>query len=253
MALKEEIKAYAREQGADLVGVAAAATLEAAPPGQRPSELLPRAQSVVVMALHVPRGAVASPNLRLYRYSTNVVEQTLSSIAHRMTYLLEEKGYQAIAVPPDVPLDMQRPTGLVPDLSHKKAAEAAGLGRMGRSTLLLTRRFGPRVRLISVVTEAPLEADPTAEMDPCRDCFLCVQACPASALTQEGEIDKLKCLRTCMPYGVGGLLRFVRELTEAEGGEKKKALLRDPRALEFHQFLRSGYYACAQCVKVCPL
>ena len=62
----------------------------------------------------------------------------------------------------------------------------AGLGVMGRSGLLLTREFGPRVRICKVITD--LELVPTENEYPtmeevCGDCSLCVEACEADALS----------------------------------------------------------------------
>ena len=100
-------------------------------------------------------------------------------------------------------------------LSHKLVAHLAGLGRIGRSCLLLTPGAGPRVRLATVLTNAPLDpfalrlwgdedaagvgaaAEPDSggsgaalddvagaeASDTCDDCRRCVEACPAEAFT----------------------------------------------------------------------
>ncbi|MBD3278087.1 MAG: 4Fe-4S dicluster domain-containing protein [Candidatus Aegiribacteria sp.] len=66
----------------------------------------------------------------------------------------------------------------------------AGLGVMGRSGLLLTREFGPRVRICKVITD--LELLPTENEYPimervCGGCTLCAKACEADALSFAGE------------------------------------------------------------------
>lgn len=69
--------------------------------------------------------------------------------------------------------------------SHRHAATRAGLGEFGYNNVVLTREFGPRQRFNSIVTEAPLAADPLLSEPIClRDeCRLCQQACIAQCLT----------------------------------------------------------------------
>ncbi|MGC8778600.1 MAG: 4Fe-4S double cluster binding domain-containing protein [Candidatus Caldatribacteriaceae bacterium] len=59
-----------------------------------------------------------------------------------------------------------------------------GLGWIGKTDLLITRRFGPRVRLVSVLTARPV-AEPGEPVNKsyCGDCELCVRNCPARAAT----------------------------------------------------------------------
>ncbi len=65
------------------------------------------------------------------------------------------------------------------------AAEAAGLGRIGRNGLLLTKKEGCRVRLAAVTTDAPLLHD-TPRPFPlelvCENCNKCAELCPAGAI-----------------------------------------------------------------------
>ncbi|MHB9032088.1 MAG: 4Fe-4S double cluster binding domain-containing protein, partial [Anaerolineae bacterium] len=47
---------------------------------------------------------------------------------------------------------------------------------------LITRQYGPRVRLASVLTQAPLPAAQPVTVSSCGNCRRCVEACPANAL-----------------------------------------------------------------------
>jgi len=67
--------------------------------------------------------------------------------------------------------------------SHKIAATRAGLGWVGKSGLLVTPEFGPRVRLGTVLTDWPLPFEEPITKSACFSCDLCVKACPAVALT----------------------------------------------------------------------
>ncbi|MFC2041069.1 hypothetical protein ACFLTY_01955 [Chloroflexota bacterium] len=253
MELADKTKEIALSKGATLAGIASVDRFEDAPAGHRPWGMLPDAASVIVIALRVPDGVLKSSNLRFYRNVANHLEHELNKLAYEIAIFLEDKGYAALPVTPDIPLDMQLDSGLRGDFSHKHAAVQAGLGWIGTSTLLLTPQLGPRVRLVSVISSAPLKADAKIEAEVCQKCFACVKACAAKALQENGEIDKSKCLRQCMPYGYGGLYRFIREFMATESEEKKLEMFRQPKAIELHQFVRAGNYSCANCLKACPV
>ncbi len=68
------------------------------------------------------------------------------------------------------------------DFPHKTAATRAGLGWIGRHGQLVTRPFGPWVRLGTVFTDLGLAAGKPATRGFCGTCRACVEACPARAL-----------------------------------------------------------------------
>ncbi len=67
-------------------------------------------------------------------------------------------------------------------ISLRHAAQLAGLGRIGRSALLLTPEFGPRVQLGAILTDAELPGSEALQHNPCNACDLCIEHCPADAL-----------------------------------------------------------------------
>jgi len=65
------------------------------------------------------------------------------------------------------------------------AARDAGLGEIGRHGLLITKEFGPRVRLGVVTTDLPLVSDEAYEFgiqEFCRRCKRCAISCPGKAI-----------------------------------------------------------------------
>lgn len=68
------------------------------------------------------------------------------------------------------------------DFPHKTAATRAGLGWVGRHCQLITRPFGPWVRLGTVFTDMELPCGPPIERNFCGRCIRCVEACPSKAL-----------------------------------------------------------------------
>jgi epoxyqueuosine reductase QueG len=65
------------------------------------------------------------------------------------------------------------------------AAHLAGLGWIGKSCLLVTPDAGPRVRWVTVLTDAPIEATGKQMDQKCGDCHKCVDICPPKAFTGE--------------------------------------------------------------------
>jgi epoxyqueuosine reductase len=144
----------------DLVGIAPAERLEAAPAGIRPSDYLSSANSVISLAGKIPDGtievAACSKTLGPYMwYGYAVLNRDLSRAASRLTRFLETQGFKALPFEPE---DLDSAAGARALFSHRHAAVAAGLGDIGLSGLLLTPEFGPRQRLVSVVTDAPLQS-----------------------------------------------------------------------------------------------
>ena len=90
------------------------------------------------------------------------------------------RGYRA---QPLAASDRTDPVNIKGDFPHKTAATRAGLGWIGRHCQLVTRRFGPWVRLGTVFTDMPLPVAKPLERSFCGRCTRCVDACPATALT----------------------------------------------------------------------
>lgn len=68
------------------------------------------------------------------------------------------------------------------DFPHKTAATRAGLGWIGRHCQLITREFGPWIRLGTVFTDIELPCATPIEQNFCGRCTRCVEACPTRAL-----------------------------------------------------------------------
>ena len=64
---------------------------------------------------------------------------------------------------------------------HKTVARIAGLGRIGKSALLISNKYGAGVRLGTILTDMPFDVEIAAQRD-CGNCNSCVTACPAMAI-----------------------------------------------------------------------
>lgn len=76
----------------------------------------------------------------------------------------------------------KNPLLLTGEYSQKRAAVRAGLGWIGKSTLLVTPQFGPKVRLATILTDCDLPLSPTSKLPGCDYCSICVDCCPSMCL-----------------------------------------------------------------------
>lgn len=117
------------------------------------------------------------------------------------------------------------------DISHKMVATRAGLGWIGKTDLLITKEFGPRLRLATIL----LKQDPGCNVKPivksnCGNCNICVLKCPAKAATglqwnitihRDEFFNAFKCREKC--------------------GESAKQKLNVDESI------------CGLCIRVCPI
>ncbi len=164
------------------------------------------------------------------------INRLLDEITAEIVELLSSRGAKSRAIPATIyedPSDPNDPyyTSLSTSFPHKTAATRAGLGWIGKTALFVSDRFGPRVRLATVLTDHPLDTGNPCEMSLCGDCLCCVEECPADAadgmewfpgLDRETFFDAPSCRAKCI------------ELTEAATGV-------------------TGTAVCGICMAVCPV
>ena len=190
------MKELARLKGGDIIGIAPVDRFEMAPQGFHPEDILADARSVIVIGKYFPLGVLLG---RSKAAMTNAIETVFSALdrcAYELSCYIEKSGERAVPVPADRPyiswdIDRQHGCG---DLSQKHAAVLAGLGSLGKNSLLLTPEFGNRVNLVSVVTTLALQGDSLLERDLCiQECDLCIRSCPAKAIRKGGKVVQKEC------------------------------------------------------------
>jgi len=183
--LAEAVKSLAKEEGADLVGIASASRYEGAPAKVKPQAHMPEAKSVIVMAVHHPDASInfgAEPNSNFSGGFQIGMIPKLDTMALRVARFVESQGYAAVPLSCTYYWRHRKVEGVPFDhaasFSHMSAFVAAGLGEYGWHGMVMSPKYGPRQRIISVITDAPLKSDPLYGGEPlCDRCKQCEKAC----------------------------------------------------------------------------
>lgn len=181
----KELRTEAESLGIDLFGVADLAVAHDFIQGQGgpvPASF-PRAIS---LGMRLTRGVVDElfrhddiNVLNPYRGVYRAVNANLERAALLIATRLQQVGFRSYPVPAAERTDSVR---LCAAFSHKVAAHLAGLGWIGKCCLLITPEFGPRLRLTTVLTDAPLPTRVPLS-NHCGSCRACVDICPVQAFT----------------------------------------------------------------------
>lgn len=250
MLTAEQVKSLAREVGFDLCGITGPEPIPEA--GERfvswldrgyhgemaylardperrtdPRQSLPEVRSIIMLGLNyyqrntpkIPEGHGRVSRYARGRDYHKVAEGLLKSLAAR---LQEAAG------------EDQRPTfkwfvDYGPFL-ERAYAERAGLGYIGRNSMLINKRFGSWIFLSEILTDVDLERDdPNAVFHGgCGDCRACIDVCPTGAIVGDADIDARKCI---------SYLTIERPSSvPAEHGKKMGPLI----------------FGCDMCQQVCP-
>lgn len=253
--LTEEIRELAFREGSDLFGVAPAGRFVGAPEGHHPADILPGAQSVVSFALNILESTLVTPVTRVYQMSYVLCRQISNTITYKLAKQIERHGYKAVMIPATIPVEMSEHKGLFGDFSHRHAAVAAGLGHLGRNTLLVTPEFGSRIWLGSVITTAPLVATHATEgLSPfCDGCYRCIEICPAEALSDNG-IAASRCAKGGVhAQNLSGVVRQIKAVLTESDTKKKLKTATGPDMWNVYQSMVCGMIpSCNKCVLACP-
>ena len=194
-----DLDTFASEHGLASVGVADLEALRRREPeamALAPAEF-PRG---IALGIRLPDAVLDEIDDRptpLYFHAYRQANYALDRAAFELALLLQRAGFRALAVPASQITEPGGQRGLV---SHRLIGHAAGLGWIGRPTLLVDPRYGARMRYASVLTDAPYPPGEPMDRD-CADCRLCVEACPAGAVKESSrEFDVAACFETLSEF-----------------------------------------------------
>jgi epoxyqueuosine reductase len=186
-----------------------------------PQQVLPGAQSIIMVALNYWQGpAPASSGTGLrgriarYAWGDDYHEVLLAKLNELSAFLAGLGGKQKVYVD----------TGPILERDY---ADEAGVGWHGKSTMLVDSKLGTWFFLGEILTTLDLPAD---ERQPprCGSCQRCITACPTGAITEPHRLDA----RRCISY-----------LTIE---------LKGPIPVELRQLIGDRIYGCDDCLDACP-
>lgn len=195
-ALRQEIERRAKEQCMDFVGVAPCDRFASIHPRMRPEAHLESAKSVVSIGIRYPLAMYenagrtkAESNMSMDSYENFSMQSVLLSAAMEVARVVEDFGYRSIPITTKMfrvqPYkDIEE--SWTQDFRNDVAAVAAGHGEIGLNGVVITPRYGTRQMFTSIVTDAPLAADPMYSGPAlCDKCGKCVSACLMKALDKD--------------------------------------------------------------------
>jgi Uncharacterized Fe-S protein len=223
--LKSDIIDEAKRLGVDIIGFASVDRWEKykeTRPNYFPQNIWPGTETVIVLGVQIFLPMLETTPSIVYSELYNTTNRVLDETAYKLAAYLNRLGHKAVFFPRDAYGDIsvlvKKPEAA---FSHVLAGKYAGVGTIGYNHTLITKEFGPRVRLVSVLTNAVIPPDDVIEKNLCIKCEICKNCCPTQAFTTTenliADMDKKKCA-------------------------------------EYHAKLKGDYrYPCGVCIKVCPI
>ena len=222
--LRRTVEEKARELGAELVRACPTDRWSEVPIQGReywPKTIWPWAETAVVLGIPLPAAMVATTPSMVYQELYNTSNRILDDMAYRLTVFLGDLGYRAVFFPRDCYFSIEalldEPTAAV---SHVLAGYYSGMGTIGDSHNLITPEYGPRVRMVTVFTDAVMDTDPMLEGDLCIHCGRCLRSCPSKAFTETGGVYDMD-MEACTRYHL--------------------------------DLKRQRHWPCGRCIDVCPV
>jgi epoxyqueuosine reductase QueG len=207
---KERIVDYSRSIGSELTGFAPVgrwAEYGDLPEAFHPKTIWPWAETVIVLLVPSLLPTVETKISHIYRSQYHNTNSLLDEMAYRLAALLNQNGSPALNVCRDGYGIGPIPKKPLAAFSNVWAGRYAGLGTIGWNHCLITKEFGPRHRLVSIITALKLEPDPMIDGELCNKCLICEKACPGQVFSgakadKHSDMNRTSCTerRKNLPY-----------------------------------------------------
>lgn len=154
----------------------------------RPNTILPGATRAVVVTKHYltpdPPGEVGKGRVAKYARGRDYHKALRPALEQLALYIRSLGGAGTLAKP-------YCDAGPVPE---RELAQRAGLGWIGKNTMLIDPKRGSYSFIATILTDLDLATDPPFQADRCGSCTRCLEACPTGALVEERVVDSRQCI-----------------------------------------------------------
>lgn len=184
-----------------------------------PLELPEGCDNAVALVFEMDYVTMRSAPTALAGAATGLGYSRMAFVARALATFIRSLGYRAIPCGNDTALSIP-------------IAMAAGVGEWSRMGLLITEKFGPRVRLCKVFTDMPLKHDayrPIGAVEFCKTCKTCATSCPSRAIPEGGMTEEGPNMSSH-----SGILKWYID------GER------------CYSFWAKNNISCSICIRVCP-
>lgn len=166
--------------------------------GRQAKELMPTAKSILIAAIYI--GKFVAPeqkeHARIGRLALSGLGANIIEPLRPLAAYLESLGYAA---------KIEDDTLGQVELPLKGAAVKAGLGWIGKNTLLLNEKYGSLLALGAIITDADLAETYPLAKNKCGRCTRCMAACPTSAIQTPQQMNRPLCMSHILDGGKPGL------------------------------------------------
>ena len=202
--LKKAICEKAYDLGVNIVRSCSVEKWEEMPiqsPDFWPQHIWPWVKNVIVLGIPLYTPMISTTPSMVYQELYDTSNRVLDDISYHLTnYITTKLGYKAIFFPRDcyynIDVLVDNPNAA---FSHVIAGYYAGMGSIGDSHNLITKEFGPRLRIVSILTDAPITQDEMLKKNLCIHCKKCLRSCPSKCFSENEDsiynMDKVACTK----------------------------------------------------------
>jgi epoxyqueuosine reductase len=251
--LEESIREFAQAAGFPLVGIAPATEADSfdrlqewldrgysgemaymerqSAARRRPDSILPDVRSIIMVAMNYSESGQGSKETWRQGDEAEAIVGKISRYAAGPDYhdvIWQRMGKVVKWLHAEKPACHARAVADTAPLLERDFARRAGLGWIGKNTMLINKHRGSYFFLGAILTDLELKPNPPHQANHCGTCTACLDACPTSAFPEPGVLDARKC---------------ISYLTIE---------LRSPVPAELRPGMGDWLFGCDVCQEVCP-
>ncbi len=180
----KSIKKIVYKHGADICGIASIDRFNNAPRGFNPLDIYSKCKSVLVFAKRLSYESINAESCVPYTHINSIITSEIDFLTYKISLKLQDKNVDSVIIPSDDPYEYWESNNLYGRaiLSLRHAGYLAGLGYLGKNTLLINPKYGNMIQLGALLLNIELKSDEIIDKNCPDSCNLCLNNCPVKAL-----------------------------------------------------------------------